>query len=117
MRGMRVDEVRRFNRFYTRRIGALRGGLLGSELSLPEARVLYEIAQSREPTSTQLARELDLDLGYLMLVPREISEDRLESPQQVPRFAFEERRRGDRRGWPSPESLDLPAAVHPGGDR
>jgi DNA-binding MarR family transcriptional regulator/GNAT superfamily N-acetyltransferase len=65
MRGMRVDDVRRFNRFYTRRIGALRDGLLGSEFSLPEARVLYEIAQSEDPTSTQLARELDLDLGYL----------------------------------------------------
>jgi DNA-binding MarR family transcriptional regulator/GNAT superfamily N-acetyltransferase len=63
--GMRVDEVRRFNRFYTRRVGALRGDLLGSEFSLPEARVLYEIAQTAEPTTTQLARELDLDLGYL----------------------------------------------------
>ena len=62
---MRVDEVRRFNRFYTRRVGALRGDLLSSGFSLPEARVLYEIAQMAEPTTTQLARELDLDLGYL----------------------------------------------------
>jgi len=38
-----------------------------------------------------------LDLGYITLVPREISEDRMEVPQQKPRFAFEERRRGDRR--------------------
>jgi hypothetical protein len=52
---------------------------------------------------------MHLDLGYLMLVPREISEDRLESPQQVPRFAFEERRRGDRRGWPTrPEAPSPP---------
>ncbi|MGH8668793.1 MAG: bifunctional helix-turn-helix transcriptional regulator/GNAT family N-acetyltransferase [Burkholderiales bacterium] len=62
---MRVDDVRRFNRFYTRRVGALREGLLGSEFSLPEARVLYEVAQLKNPTSTQLARELDLDAGYL----------------------------------------------------
>lgn len=62
---MRVDDVRRFNRFYTRHVGALREGLLGSEFSLPEARVLYEVAQLRDPTSTQLARELDLDPGYL----------------------------------------------------
>lgn len=62
---MRVDEVRRFNRFYTRRVGALRQGLLGSEFSLPQARVIYEIAQSSAPTSAQLARELDLDPGYL----------------------------------------------------
>lgn len=39
-----------------------------------------------------------LDLGYLTLVPREISEDRMEQPQENrPRFAFEERRRTDRR--------------------
>jgi DNA-binding MarR family transcriptional regulator/GNAT superfamily N-acetyltransferase len=65
MQGMRVDAVRRFNRFYTRRVGALRGDLLGSELTLPEARVLYELAQLGEPSASELARGLDLDLGYL----------------------------------------------------
>lgn len=40
-----------------------------------------------------------LDLGYATLVPREISEDRMEQPQENrPRFAFEERRRKERRG-------------------
>lgn len=39
-----------------------------------------------------------LDLGYLTLIPREISEDRMEQPQEArPRFAFEERRRRERR--------------------
>jgi hypothetical protein len=39
-----------------------------------------------------------LDLGYLTLIPREISEDRMEQPQEArPRFAFEERRRQERR--------------------
>ena len=39
-----------------------------------------------------------LDLGYITLVPREISEDRMEQPQESrPRFAFEERRRVERR--------------------
>jgi hypothetical protein len=50
---------------------------------------------------------MHLDLGYLVLVPREISEDRMEMPQPVPRFAFEERRRGDRRGWPGPAEPPL----------
>ena len=36
----RVDAVRRFNRLYTRRIGALRAGLLDTSLSLAEARLL-----------------------------------------------------------------------------
>ncbi|HEX8171804.1 MAG TPA: hypothetical protein VF824_14800 [Thermoanaerobaculia bacterium] len=39
-----------------------------------------------------------IDLGYITLVPREISEDRMEQPQENrPRFAFEERRRRERR--------------------
>ena len=39
-----------------------------------------------------------IDLGYITVVPREISEDRMEVPQESrPRFAFEERRRKDRR--------------------
>ena len=43
------------------------------------------------------------DLGYITVVPREISEDRMEQPQESrPRFAFEERRRKDRRS-PAPE--------------
>ena len=60
-----VDAVRRFNRFYTRRIGALDRGHLGSEFSLTEVRVLYELAQSGEVTARNLARELGLDEGYL----------------------------------------------------
>ncbi len=40
-----------------------------------------------------------LDLGYITLIPREISEDRMEQPQENrPRFAFEDRRRKERRG-------------------
>lgn len=36
-------------------------------------------------------------IGYLLSIPDEVSEDRMEVPQQEPRFAFEDRRRGDRR--------------------
>ena len=39
-----------------------------------------------------------LDLGYITLIPREIGEDRMEQPQEnKPRFAFEDRRRKERR--------------------
>lgn len=46
---------------------------------------------------------LHIDLGYLIWIPRQISEDRMELPQEKPRFAFEERRLGDRRAAPEPE--------------
>ena len=62
---MHVEAVRRFNRFYTRRVGALRAGLLGSPYPLPQARVLYELGRRRRCTASQLGRELDLDAGYL----------------------------------------------------
>ena len=61
----RIDAVRRFNRFYTRRIGALQQGYMGSAFPLPQARVLYEIGQRGECTASELGAELDLDPGYL----------------------------------------------------
>ena len=61
----RIDAVRRFNRFYTRRVGALQPQYLGSPYPLPQARVLYELGQRGECTASELGADLDLDLGYL----------------------------------------------------
>jgi DNA-binding MarR family transcriptional regulator/GNAT superfamily N-acetyltransferase len=60
-----VEAVRRFNRFYTRRIGVLRSSYLGSPFPLPQARLLYEIGQRGACTASELGAELDVDLGYL----------------------------------------------------
>jgi DNA-binding MarR family transcriptional regulator/N-acetylglutamate synthase-like GNAT family acetyltransferase len=62
---MQVDAVRRFNRFYTGRVGALREGLLGSPYPLPQARLIYELGSRGACAATELAAALDLDAGYL----------------------------------------------------
>jgi DNA-binding MarR family transcriptional regulator/GNAT superfamily N-acetyltransferase len=61
----RVEAVRRFNRFYTRRIGALDEGLLHSPFTLTQARVLFELAQRERTTAKEIAEALGLDGGYL----------------------------------------------------
>ena len=62
-----TDEVRSFNRFYTREIGLLNRSLPATDLSLPEARVLYELAQLPEggKTAAQIGRTLGMDKAHL----------------------------------------------------
>ena len=62
---MHVEAIREFNRFYTRRIGVVKAGVVGSPYTLPEARVLYALGRDGEATATAIGRELSLDLGYL----------------------------------------------------
>ncbi|MEP7207182.1 MAG: helix-turn-helix domain-containing GNAT family N-acetyltransferase [Casimicrobiaceae bacterium] len=64
----RIAAVRRFNRFHTKLVGALGETLLASEYSLPQVRILYEIAHApldAPVAAIQLARDLGIDAGYL----------------------------------------------------
>lgn len=61
----RVQAVRRFSRFYTRQIGLLQESLLGSPFTLPEGRIVWEVAHRGTTTATELRADLGLDAGYL----------------------------------------------------
>ena len=65
-----VNVIRAFNRFYTRKIGVL-DGMASRPFSLAEARVLFELANRRQPTATDIRKELGLDAGYMSRMLRD----------------------------------------------
>lgn len=72
-----VPEVRAFNRFYTRELGVLRESFLDAGLSLPEARVLYEVRHGGNVTASDIAGQLRMDPGYLSRVLQKLHRRRL----------------------------------------
>ena len=69
--------IRRFNRFYTRRIGVLHESLAATRFSLTESRLLWELAQRGRTTAAELAKGLDLDPGYLSRLLGALKEQKL----------------------------------------
>ena len=67
MQDAQVTAVRHFSRYYTRRIGILEDTLLGSGLTLPQGRLLFEIAHGDDGRTTPgaMAARLGLDAGYV----------------------------------------------------
>jgi DNA-binding MarR family transcriptional regulator/GNAT superfamily N-acetyltransferase len=76
--------VRQFNRFYTRQIGLLRGGMLGTPFSLTEGRLLYELAQRGATTAAELAADLEIDPGYLSRLVRGFLDSGLVTRERSP---------------------------------
>ena len=72
-----VEQVRRFNRTVTQRIGALNDGFMSRDRPLGESRVLWEIGEGDGRTVRSLRNRLDLDAGYLSRLLRSLEEDGL----------------------------------------
>lgn len=72
-----VEDVRRFNRFYTKRIGLLEQGLLKTRFPLTQARIIFELAQHEQSTAKELIGELGLDPGYLSRILTTFEKDGL----------------------------------------
>src|SRR5438067_4703108 len=76
MSGAMVDQVRRFNRVVTERVGALNDHFLGRARPLGEARLLWEIGL--DGCEVRLLRSrLGLDSGYLSRLLRSLEADGL----------------------------------------
>jgi DNA-binding MarR family transcriptional regulator/N-acetylglutamate synthase-like GNAT family acetyltransferase len=61
----RISAVRKFNRSYTKFLGALNGHMLSTPYSLTEARIIFELGQREETEVAELRRVVGLDAGYL----------------------------------------------------
>lgn len=72
-----VQDVRHFNRFYTRLIGVLDEHLPDSGLTLLEGRVLYELATGGAQTAADLTRTLEIDKAQLSRVIRMLTDRKL----------------------------------------
>lgn len=81
-----VKAVRQFNRFYTRRIGALTP-YLDSPMSLTDVRVLYELAHRETAVASEISRDLGLDPGYLSRILRRFETEAWLSRAPHPRDA------------------------------
>lgn len=120
-----VDDVRGFNRFYTRLLGLLRPDLAGSTFGLTEARVLFELAHRGDLAVADLRRDLDLDAGYLSrilsgftasgLVTREKSE--ADGRRQLVRLTADGRRAFDELDRLQASAIDTLLAPLDGGQR
>ena len=82
-----VQEVRQFNRFYTRLIGLLDEHLPDSGLSLPEGRVVYELATGGKQTAADLTRTLDIDKAQLSRVIGRLADRKLLTSEVDPAHA------------------------------
>lgn len=69
-----VERVRRFSRTWTEVIGLLDQGLLDTEHSLTEARVIFELAQRDTWERLELRDRLDIDASFLSRVVGRLQE-------------------------------------------
>lgn len=72
-----VFAIREFNRFYTARLGLLHKKYLDGEFSLTEARILYEIDLSPEPTASTIGNTIELDAGYISRILADLTKRKL----------------------------------------
>src|SRR5689334_4451733 len=105
-----VAQVRAFNRFYTSRLGMVRGGLHRTEHPLAEARVLYELGAGPLPVA-ELRRALAMDAGQLSRLLTKLEGSGLVERRKAPDDARRQTARLTDRGQAAFATLDQRSAV------
>ncbi|GAB4043327.1 bifunctional helix-turn-helix transcriptional regulator/GNAT family N-acetyltransferase [Spirosoma litoris] len=72
-----IAEMRAFNRYYTNSIGIVDRHILNSDLSLAEARILFEVANRPSCTQTYLMDQLRMDAGYISRIIKRFEREEL----------------------------------------
>ncbi|MFJ8439822.1 GNAT family N-acetyltransferase [Kitasatospora griseola] len=81
---VQIDQVRRFNRAVTERVGVLHDHYLGLDRPIGEARLLWEIGEEGQDVR-QLREHLGLDSGYVSRLLRSLQADGLVTVEPQPR--------------------------------
>ena len=78
-----IQQIRSFNRFYTSKLGILNTRFLGSDYSLTEGRILFEIDRGN-PIARDLTKILAIDEGYLSRIIAKLEKKSLISRKASP---------------------------------
>jgi DNA-binding MarR family transcriptional regulator/GNAT superfamily N-acetyltransferase len=105
-----VAAVRAFNRFYTSRLGMVRGGLHRTPHPLAEARVIYELGAGPQPV-TQLREALAMDAGQLRRLLARLEQGGLLTRERSPQDARRQTARLTQAGEQSFATLDRRSAA------
>ncbi|MEZ0092269.1 GNAT family N-acetyltransferase [Streptacidiphilus sp. EB129] len=84
MDGVQIDQVRRFNRTVSERVGVLHDHYLGRDRPVGEARLLWEIGEQGQDVR-RLRERLGLDSGYVSRLLRSLETDGLVTVEPQPR--------------------------------
>lgn len=77
MKPQQIDNIRKFNRFYTNIIGLLNDHILNSKYSLPEVRVMFELNQNPNQSASDISAYLGTDKGYLSKILKKLEKQKL----------------------------------------
>ncbi|MFF1419962.1 GNAT family N-acetyltransferase [Streptomyces sp. NPDC058280] len=80
---VQIDQVRRFNRTVTERVGVLHDHYLGLDRPIGEARLLWEIGEQGEDVR-RVRERLGLDSGYVSRLLRSLEADGLVTVEPLP---------------------------------